>query len=803
MSVNADLRRERAAATFQPELLTHILDGGPERTRRRKEIEALVLNDPDFQHEDLNFLSRSQRYEQAIRKSSLMVMKLREYGIADPEEIYWFKRTCLGNFPEPLGLHFSMFHKTIESQTSAAQKEKWLPLVRGVEIIGTYAQTEMGHVTAAETFGEDSVEENLSSVLLNKPSSTPEAERELNGNNQCLAFSHQLLEISHIHTAVIGFTSDFTSDHCTFLAADIQFPYNSHVVACFVHRGRPEPLDLHLGMFLPTLLTQATPEQQDRFFMPAWNLEIIGTYAQTEMGHGTHLRGLETTATYDPSTQEFILNSPTVTSIKWWPGGLGKTSNHAIVLAQLYTQGQCKGLHAFIVPIRQLGTHEPLPGITVGDIGPKFGYDEMDNGYLKMDNFRIPRENMLMKYAQVEPDGTYVKPVSDKLTYGTMVFIRSLIVGDSARSLSRACTIAIRYSAVRHQSELKPGEPEPQILDYQTQQYKLFPLLATAYAFHFVGAYIKDTYHRINGDISKGDLSELPELHALTAGLKAFTSWTANAGIEECRMACGGHGYSRCSGIPDIYVTFTPSCTYEGENTVMMLQTARFLMKSYTQVTSGQQVSGMVSYLNDLSRQRIQHQHVAARTVTVRINDPTSLVEAYKSRAARLVESAAKNLQAELNHRKSKEDAWNRTSVDLVRASEAHCHYVVVKLFTAKLAEVGDAAVSAVLTDLCLLYALFGISRNAGDFLQAGVLSSAQITQVNQHVKELLAVIRPNAVALVDSFDFHDAYLGSVLGRYDGNVYENMFEWAKKSPLNKTQVHESFHKHLKPMQAKL
>lgn len=72
--------------------------------------------------------------------------------------------------------------------------------------------------------------------------------------------------------------------------------------------------------------------------------------------------------------------------------------------------------------------------------------------------------------------------------------------------------------------------------------------------------------------------------------------------------------------------------------------------------------------------------------------------------------------------------------------------------------------------------------------LKAGILTNAQITQVNQHVKELLAVIRPNAVALVDSFDFHDVHLGSVLGRYDGNVYENMFEWAKKSPLNKTQV---------------
>uniref|UniRef100_J3SDY5 Acyl-coenzyme A oxidase n=1 Tax=Crotalus adamanteus TaxID=8729 RepID=J3SDY5_CROAD len=660
--MNADLRKEREAASFKTELLTNVLDGGAERTLRRKKIEAIIAKE-SFNHEDVNFLSRSQRYEVAIKKSAFMVVKLRELGIADPEEIFWFK-SCL-------------------------------------------------------------------------------------------------------------------------------------------HQGRPEPLDLHLGMFLPTLLTQATKEQQDRFFMPAWNLEIIGTYAQTEMGHGTHLRGLETTATYDPATQEFILNSPTVTSIKWWPGGLGKTSNYAIVLAQLYTQNKCHGLHAFIVPLRQLGTHEPLPGITIGDIGPKFGYDEMDNGYLKMDNFRIPRENMLMKYAKVEPDGTYVKPLNAKLTYGTMVFIRSIIVGDAAHSLARACTIAIRYSAVRHQSELKPGEPEPQILDYQTQQYKLFPLLATAYAFHFVGSYMRDTYHRITGNIQDGDLSELPELHALSAGLKAFSSWTASTGIEECRMACGGHGYSRCSGLPDIYVNFTPSCTYEGENTVMMLQTARFLVKSYTQVSSGQLVSGIMSYLNDLSGQHIQPQHVAARSTTLHINNPSSFVEAYKLRASKMVEFAANNLQAELTRWKSKADAWNRTSIDLVRASEAHCHYVVVKLFTEKLSEIGDPDVHAVLNNLCLLYALCGIIKNSGDFLQGGILTEAQLIQVNMHIKELLALIRPNAVALVDSFDFSDSMLGSVLGRYDGNIYENMFEWSKKSPLNKTQVHESFHKHLKPLQAKL
>uniref|UniRef100_A0A8C4HYT9 Acyl-coenzyme A oxidase n=1 Tax=Dicentrarchus labrax TaxID=13489 RepID=A0A8C4HYT9_DICLA len=663
--MNPDIMKERQNATFDVEKLTYILDGGPEKTKRRREIESMVLNDPDFQEEDPNFLSRSERYDQAVRKSAQMILKLREYGIADPEEIYCYKKYVVteGNHHEAMGLHFVMFLPTLYSQCNPQQARKWLPV--------------------AESF------------------------------------------------------------------------------------------------------------------------QVVGTYAQTEMGHGTHLRGLETTATYDPATQEFVLNSPTISSIKWWPGGLGKTSNHAVVLAQLYTQGNCHGLHAFIVPIRDMNTHVPLPGIVVGDIGPKFGFSEVDNGFLKLENVRIPRENMLMKYAKVEPDGTYVKPPSAKLTYGTMVFIRSMIVGESARALAKSCTIAIRYSSVRHQSEIRPGEPEPQILDYQTQQYKLFPLLAMAYAFTFVGQYMSQTYQRISGDINEGDFSELPELHALSAGLKAFTTWETNSAIEVCRMSCGGHGYSRSSALPDIYVNFTPTCTYEGENTVMMLQTARYLVKSYQRAMAGQQLSGTVSYLNEAEHQRVQPQPVAARPTVVDINDLASLVEVYKLRAAILVALAAKSIQQELQRRKSPEDAWNNSAIDLVRASDAHCHYVVVKLFTDKLGEIGDTAIHSVMSTLALLYALHGITKNSGDFLQAGLLNVPQVLQISIRIKELLAQLRPNAVALVDSFDLHDKKLNSVLGRYDGNVYDHMFEWARRSPLNATEVHESFHKYLKPLRSKL
>ena len=122
------------------------------------------------------------------------------------------------------------------------------------------------------------------------------------------------------------------------------------------------------------------------------------------------------------------MNTPTLTAIKWWCGTckwtclivlltcctivevpaddffalpVGHTANHAVVFARLITKGVDHGIHPFIVQIRSLKDHTPLPGITVGDIGPKLGYLGMDNGFLKLDNVRIPRDQMLMKYSKV------------------------------------------------------------------------------------------------------------------------------------------------------------------------------------------------------------------------------------------------------------------------------------------------------------------------------------------------------------------------------------------------------------------
>jgi len=191
----------------------------------------------------------------------------------------------------------------------------------------------------------------------------------------------------------------------------------------------PGGLELHIGMFIPSILSQGTPEQQAKWLPLCNRLQIIGTYAQTELGHGTFLRGLETVAVYDLETTSFIVHSPTLTATKWWPGGLGKTATHVVLMARLIVGDTDHGPHAFVVQIRDMETHNPLPGVEVGDIGPKFGYNGVDNGWLRFNYVRVPREAMLMRFSKVTEEGKYVPPppANAKASYATMVYVRATV----------------------------------------------------------------------------------------------------------------------------------------------------------------------------------------------------------------------------------------------------------------------------------------------------------------------------------------------------------------------------------------
>jgi acyl-CoA oxidase len=72
-----------------------------------------------------------------------------------------------------------------------------------------------------------------------------------------------------------------------------------------------------------------------------------------------------------------------------------------VVWAQLYIKNKCHGVHAVIVPLRDNLTQNVLPGITIGDCGPKFGLNGIDNGFIEFNKFRVPVGNLLNKVSGI------------------------------------------------------------------------------------------------------------------------------------------------------------------------------------------------------------------------------------------------------------------------------------------------------------------------------------------------------------------------------------------------------------------
>jgi len=200
------------------------------------------------------------------------------------------------------------------------------------------------------------------------------------------------------------------------------------------------PTALHWVMFVPNIVSLCDDEQQAEWLPLCRDWKMIGCYAQTEIGHGSNVRALETTATFLPENKggqpggSWVVNSPTLTSAKAWPGTLGRTGNHAMVIARLIDgEGKDRGVHNFLVPLRSMKDHTLLPGVVTGDLGPKIGYNNMDNGYARFEHVVIPRRNMAMRFASVDENGKYSKKsVSDatsKVAYITMMQVRAYIVG--------------------------------------------------------------------------------------------------------------------------------------------------------------------------------------------------------------------------------------------------------------------------------------------------------------------------------------------------------------------------------------
>ncbi|PZR53521.1 acyl-CoA dehydrogenase [Xylanimonas oleitrophica] len=522
------------------------------------------------------------------------------------------------------------------------------------------------------------------------------------------------------------------------------------------------------GLFASAILHLGTPEQQDRLLPAAMDLSVPGAFAMTETGHGSDVASIGTTATYDPQTQEFVIHTPFRAAWKDYLGNAAVHATAATVFAQLVTGGVNYGVHCFYVPIRDPKTMEFLPGVGGEDDGLKGGLRGVDNGRLHFTQVRIPRTDLLARYGQVAPDGTYTSSIDSPgrrffTMLGALVQGRVSLDGAAITASKVGLAIATRYGAERRQFTGASPVDEIVLLDYATHRRRLFPRIAETYAMHFAHDRLLDLFD----DVFSGR-SDTPEsredLETMAAALKATSTDFVLKTLQECREACGGAGFLTENRITSLRADLDVYATFEGDNTILLQLVAKRLVSDYgkalgKQVKTGQ---GMARFVVDQAVDKLLHRtplRRAAQTLTDVATrsggrlDTATQRELLSDRVATKVEEVALALRpAQKASPERAQEIFDDHQVALIDAARSHAELVRWELFTEALGKIEDAETRRVLRWVRDLYALTVIERDLAWFLLNGRLSAQRGRAVTAEIDALLRRLRPHVLDLVDAW---------------------------------------------------
>ena len=533
------------------------------------------------------------------------------------------------------------------------------------------------------------------------------------------------------------------------------------------------------GLFGSAILNLGTDYHHKTFLPGVTRLDTPGCFAMTETGHGSDVASIGTTATYDPATQEFVVNTPDRHSYKDYIGNAALHGEAAVVFAQLYTEGENQGVHAFYVPLRKRG--KLLPGVGAEDDGLKGGLNGIDNGRLYFNRVRIPRANLLNRYADVEPDGTYTSSIENKgrrffTQLGALVQGRVSLTGAVTNAQKLALDIAVRYSLARKQFHGSDGE-ETTLLDYGRHQRRLIPLIARTYAQIFTHQEMLNQYHAVFTGENDTDESR-SDLETVSAAAKALSSWYSLNTVQECREACGGQGFMaehRLTGLRadlDVYVTF------EGDNNVMLQLVAKRLLGDYAKAfkspdfgTLAQYVAGQFGEatinrggLRGLA-QNIVDFGSTARSVGY-VKDEEHQHQLLTDRVHTMVANIANKLKAAGSDKAKQAELFNRHQNDLIKAAKAHAELIMWEAFTSALKTIKDADSLKILTWLRDLYGFTLLEDNLDWYLINGRLSAARAEAITEYIDtRLLPRLKPHAESLVDAFELSPGLVRTTLAQ--------------------------------------
>ena len=460
---------------------------------------------------------------------------------------------------------------------------------------------------------------------------------------------------------------------------------------------------VQFGIWLGSVLLLGNEAQHRAYLHRIGTFELPGCFAMTEIGHGSNVRELETTATYDPATEEFVVHSPTWESGKNYIGNGACDGRLATVFAQLETGGARQGVHAFLVPLRT-DEGRVCPGVRIEDNGPKMGENGVDNARLWFDRVRIPRTALLERFGQVTADGTYQSAIPGAAarffaTISALVGGRISIAAAALSAAKSGLAIAVRYAARRRQFRAPGAAHDTALLDYPTHQRRLLPLLANAYALDFAH---KGLVRRRVETQDGHDPAGTREVELLAAGLKAYLTWNTTRTLQTCRECCGGEGYMSVNRLPALKADSDIFTTFEGDNTVLMLWIGRQLLADAARAAGAgdPDLGGLDTPEDDRALHR----------------------QLFGARQHSQIEAIRLDLQRLSDRGLSAHAAANRQQTRLLSAAQAYVERVILASFDALLATAAAAPAHALLTTLRDLFALTLIDQHKGWYLENGLL---------------------------------------------------------------------------------
>ncbi len=541
-----------------------------------------------------------------------------------------------------------------------------------------------------------------------------------------------------------------------------------------------------------------TKRHHDAYLLDTSTTELLGCFAMTEHGHGSDVQHLETTAVYDVGTEEFIINTPSENARKDYIGGAGKYATVAAVFAQLIIGGESKGVHCFVVPIRD-EDGDDLPGIRTQDDGLKAGLNGVDNGQIWFDHVRVPRENLLNRYADVSAEGIYSSPIENPnkrffTMLGTLVQGRVCVGAASLSAAMNALTIAIRYANRRVQfGPPEEGAEEVTLMSYRTHQRRLLPLLARTYALYFAQEELTRRFADVIGQGDEADDHKRRELETLAAGLKAANTWHAMKTIQACREACGGAGYmaeNRFGIMRDDIDIFT---TFEGDNTVLTMLAARGLLTDYAhdagsggslglvQFVAGQAVETVVERLFARQVGQVISDWIPgtsrngrdASDEDVSLVDHDLLLDLFEWRQGHITAAVANRFRKGLKEKVPSFDILRSVQDHLLLVGSSYVETFAFTAFRKVVDETEDPAIKEALSWVLCLYGLTSVEEDKGFFQEHGRLASGRTKQLTREVNKLLTATARISESLVDGFGIPDAVLSAPIGLKSAPVEEH------------------------------